>query len=112
MNQSNGLTNKNEVSGKSSGNLKPKQKGKKKVKVAVKKNNVCELCKSSVPKKEDLLTCKECGISFCETCEGQIRKEETFFDGIETRLLSSDYPLCENCYKTNKFSKRIWDFNY
>jgi len=109
LNQNEEIINNNEESGNASGLSKTKQKAKKRLKISEKKNIVCEFCKTPASSKGDLLTCKQCEIAFCVNCERKIRKEETFFDGIETRQLSSDYPLCENCYRSNLQKHQVLD---
>ncbi len=73
----------------------------KKVKVMTIKNRSCKHCNTPITDNNKILKCKECGLDFCEQCEKQILKEETFYDGYDNRQLHSDYPLCENCYQIN-----------
>jgi tetratricopeptide (TPR) repeat protein len=73
--------------------------GEIRVKTVMRKIAVCPQCRLPVDENNRTMRCKECNKSFCENCEKMIQKEETFYDGIETRKLMTDYPLCENCYK-------------
>jgi len=78
------------------------QKGKlKKVKVVSKKKVICPQCEAPINIENKILRCKYCGKNFCEDCEKKIQKEDTYFDGFETRKLYADYPLCEKCYESN-----------
>ena len=78
------------------------RKGKlKRVKVVSKKKIICPQCEAPINIENKILRCKYCGKNFCEDCEKKIQKEDTYFDGFETRKLYADYPLCEKCYESN-----------
>ena len=70
----------------------------KKVKISEKMPLICDQCKAPITTKNNLLKCKICAKDFCEQCEGKIIKENSYYDGFETRKLSIDYPLCKECY--------------
>ena len=59
---------------------------------------ICNVCNSIIDSKNKLLICKYCNKEFCEECEKKIPKENSFYDGFETRNIHSEYPLCESCY--------------
>jgi len=70
--------------------VEPKKKGKKKKG----KKLECKSCGTPIDDENEELECLDCGKSFCDTCESEIKKIEDF-EGVSTDF---DHPLCEVCY--------------